>query len=488
MRLQRILTFLALVVIVATTGLQTTTAGQVAALSDVSMSMQSNDSSPVPAEDQQDSGSLTISTYTCPPTGPDSETDPAECTEPAAGVEFAIGTPNSGNVEFGTTEEDGVISFALDAFDLSPEADAVSVGEVLASNPYGEVSGYTIACTKNDGELLEFAYEQGEVAPGGATFGIEFSFEPGDQISCDWFNTLANTGEEEMPATPPTNGEDSDGIGAIGLELRTWLCPTGIARDDFDFAVDCEDTPLEGVSFELAEPRSAGNADPEASSQTTDQDGSVQWKDDWLGEGVYTLQEDEVSLAALDVEIVDYVVRCSAGDGPLGSAPAEDYALSSVILTIPAETTSITCDWYNLPADDDAEGGAVTIEALACPEDYASTHDCTDPAAGETLDVAFGPTGGETTVETNDEGSVRIDTPAPSTALRLDGVIAPRLSCTDADGADVELDRNPPWFRATPSYVSLDAVTGAEISCEWYLDPPRTDVVRPRMIGQVPNH
>lgn len=273
--------------------------------------------------------------------------------------------------------------------------------------------------------------------------------------------------EDATPAAPPDDG-NPDQSGTVSLELRTWLCPTGIARDDFDFAADCEDAPLEGVTFQLAEPRGAGSADPGASSQTTGPDGSLQWAESWMDENVYTLQQDEASLAALDLEIVDYVVRCSAGDGPAGSAPAEDYALASVFLDIPAETT-VTCDWYNLPADDEADGGSVTIQAFAYLAGYASTDECTEPAAGESLDVAFGPTGGETTVETDAGGTVTIETPAPSAALRLDGVTASRLSCTDAEREELELDPVPTWFRATPSYVSLDIVAGEDASCDWYI-------------------
>lgn len=162
---------------------------------------------PVP-EEPRPGAALTIAKMNCPPVMPDENLDPANCTTPAQGVQFFVANPNTDNIEFGATKGDGLVSFPLDNYILSPDGSEVSLGEVLANNPYGEVTGYTVACTRN-GDALGFDYEQIEVQPGGMTYGIRFTAHPGDQIACEWYDALASTGGEQPDPGQP--GADQPG-------------------------------------------------------------------------------------------------------------------------------------------------------------------------------------------------------------------------------------------------------------------------------------
>ncbi|MGH2560359.1 MAG: hypothetical protein ACRDJH_14955 [Thermomicrobiales bacterium] len=161
----------------------------------------------------QEAGALTIGKSICPPGLRGDQIDPAACTEPAAGVEFFIANPNTDNVEFGTTRGDGLVSFPLDRFAGYPEDSPVDIGEVAASNPYGDLTGYLVNCTKN-GEPLAVEYTRDEVAPGGLFFGIRITVIEGDQVACEWFDSHATQG----PGTRLPN----TGIGttATGTQLN----------------------------------------------------------------------------------------------------------------------------------------------------------------------------------------------------------------------------------------------------------------------------
>lgn len=157
----------------------------------------------------QEVGALAIAKWICPPGLAGDEIDPAACTEAAADVEFFAANPGTDNVAFGGTGGDGLVSFPLDQFALSPEGSAVDVGEVLAANPYGEVTGYLVSCTRN-GERLEFSYESGDVQPGGATLGIQFTVYAGDQIACEWYDSHASAQEPKEPTPTPAPDEDDE--------------------------------------------------------------------------------------------------------------------------------------------------------------------------------------------------------------------------------------------------------------------------------------
>lgn len=136
-----------------------------------------------PATSAQDAGSLIIAVSTCPE-GYDGGDYATDCATPAAGIDFVIATPNTGNVETTTSRADGLATFSLAPFDLNPDApDRVSVGE-----PAAQALDYAVICTKNDGEPLDFAYETIDAEPGGPLFGISFEVETGEHVACEWYN------------------------------------------------------------------------------------------------------------------------------------------------------------------------------------------------------------------------------------------------------------------------------------------------------------
>ncbi len=153
-------------------------------------------------------GALVNGVSVCPDGLAGDAIDPAACTEPAAGVEFYAANPNTDNVAFGATKGDGLVSFPLDQFAISPEGAPVDLGLIADSNPYGPVTGYLVTCTVN-GEPLDFSYQSGDVQPGGATLGIQFSVVEGDQVACEWYLSHAVDDDD----TPPVTSLPSTGTG-----------------------------------------------------------------------------------------------------------------------------------------------------------------------------------------------------------------------------------------------------------------------------------
>lgn len=156
----------------------------------------------------QEAGAHVNGAALCPPGLENDAIDPLACARPAIGIEFYIANPGTGNVEFGTTGGDGLVGFPLDRFALSPEGTVVEVGAILNSDPYGIVTGLSVACNQN-GEPAGSGVIEGEVQPGGASLATHFTVFEGDQISCEWF--FSHQGEDgtetgdppiaELPAT-----------------------------------------------------------------------------------------------------------------------------------------------------------------------------------------------------------------------------------------------------------------------------------------------
>lgn len=153
-----------------------------------------------------DPGALVNGVSVCPPNLDGASIDAADCSEPAANVQFFAANPNTDNVAFGDTGGDGLVAFPLDQFAISPEGATVEVGMILDSNPYGAVTGYAVSCT-NFGEAMDVIYVDGDVQPGGPTLGVQFTAFPGDQVACEWF--LSHAGDD---GGDNDNGDDqSDG-------------------------------------------------------------------------------------------------------------------------------------------------------------------------------------------------------------------------------------------------------------------------------------
>lgn len=164
-----------------------------------------------PGASAQTGGSLIIGVSQCPE-GYEGQDFAADCVDPAAGVEFFIGTPNTGNSSSTTTGGDGLATFNLEQFDLDPTGpDAVSVGE-----PASQTGDYAVACSKNEGEALDFVTESIPFEPGGPLLGIRFEFETGDDIGCEWYRlSLPMPGEVEPPIVE--EGDDAGGVEASQL-------------------------------------------------------------------------------------------------------------------------------------------------------------------------------------------------------------------------------------------------------------------------------
>jgi hypothetical protein len=274
---------------------------------------------------------------------------------------------------------------------------------------------------------------------------------------------------QEQASRPPGSGPR--------LELHAWLCPTGIARADFDFAADCTE-PVPGATFTYSPPLGAGFP-PEGrdfiETRTTGDDGGATW-DALFDDDAFTLEEDGSALSGLDPAIVDYVTLCAVEGDEDDLLALEDFALASVIVP-PVEglgnDRTIVCDWYHIPADPDATGIGLTVNVFACPEDFDAGDlpaTCPDPAPGVTLPVSFGPSGGQETYTAGDDGSLSFETRAPSTALFLDTGVS-YVNCRDGAGEEIAEDAPPPWVRAEPPYHTFDIVADQTVTCDWYLPP-----------------
>ena len=170
-------------------------------------------------------GALVNGVSICPPNLDGAEIDAADCTEPAANVEFFTANPNTGNVAFGNTGGDGLVSFPLDQFAISPEGAAVEVGMIVDSNPYGAVTGYAVSCSRN-GEAMDLEYVNGEVQPGGPTLGVQFTAFAGDQVACEWFLSHA--------ADDGDDGADDNGDDQADDDTVTELPSTGTGPTNWD--------------------------------------------------------------------------------------------------------------------------------------------------------------------------------------------------------------------------------------------------------------
>lgn len=157
----------------------------------------------------QEPGADVNAVMICPPDLGNDEIAPDDCTEPAAGIEFYIANPNTDNVEFGTTGGDGMVSFPLDKFAISPEGAQVEIGALIDSNPHGAITGHLVGCTQN-GESLSPDTINTVINPGGTALAVQLTVAEGDQVSCEWFlsHHSGEAGEEggdesasELPRT-----------------------------------------------------------------------------------------------------------------------------------------------------------------------------------------------------------------------------------------------------------------------------------------------
>lgn len=167
--------------------------------------------SPALSASAQDGGFLIIGVFQCPEgySGSDFADD---CEEPAAGIEFYIATPNTGNVDSTTSGGDGLVTFSLEPFDLNPTAaDVVNVGE-----PATQTGDYAVSCSMNGDEAFEFMTETLHFEPAGPLLGMTFSFNTGDDIACEWYRLTSPLQDD---VEPPVGGEQIDELPSTGTGL-----------------------------------------------------------------------------------------------------------------------------------------------------------------------------------------------------------------------------------------------------------------------------
>jgi hypothetical protein len=128
----------------------------------------------------------------------------ADCVEPAAGIEFTIGTPKTGNTASGVSSDFEPITFDLSQFDLNPEgADTVSISE-----PADYAGDYYATCATMQ-TLMPVSFQTIETGEG-MLYGITIELNSENDIVCNWYRTVDAAGNEpvssddavvELPAT-----------------------------------------------------------------------------------------------------------------------------------------------------------------------------------------------------------------------------------------------------------------------------------------------
>jgi hypothetical protein len=157
------------------------------------------------------------------PDGYQGTTDATDCTTPAVGVDFTVGTPHTDNTDTTTSRGDGLATFALAPFDLDPSGlDQVNVGE-----PATQTSDHAVSCTKNGGDPLDYSTETIDFQSGGPLLGVTFSFDTGDDIGCNWYRI-----HRPMPGQSSTNDQTSETGSQVSQLPTTGAGPTKTEHDD----------------------------------------------------------------------------------------------------------------------------------------------------------------------------------------------------------------------------------------------------------------
>ncbi|MBW3633017.1 MAG: hypothetical protein KY456_08305 [Chloroflexi bacterium] len=265
-------------------------------------------------------GIVTIHKLRCP-AGYEGTTPYQDCHDNRfQGVTFTALGPE-GYVREETTGADGVI-----VFDGITVAGTVNLAEELPS----DIASFRVYCSNDQGNRVPS--DRADTAAGP---GVRLYVGLGDRIICDWY---------DIPAV-------QQGANA-SVTIHKRLCPTGYGGPDY--YETCHGNPQEGIAFALDGLRT-----------TTGENGNAVFFD--LQAGMYTIVEE-----TLPGDAVDFRTYCSVGG--VTSREAEYSEVSGGIeLTVPQGAT-ITCDWYNIPADlrgePDAGGNyELPILKLRCEQD-----------------------------------------------------------------------------------------------------------------------
>jgi hypothetical protein len=160
------------------------------------------------ASAQSTGGTLRLGVMQCPD-GYDGVNYFADCTTPAAGIEFFIGSPNTDNVASGVSSDFEPITFELSQFDLNPEgADTVWIGE-----PADYTGNYYATCATTQTPMpVEFeTIETGA----GTVYGIAIEFNSEDDIVCNWYRIADTVGTEPDPSDDAVVELPATGAGPI---------------------------------------------------------------------------------------------------------------------------------------------------------------------------------------------------------------------------------------------------------------------------------
>lgn len=150
----------------------------------------------LPETSAQDAGGvLRLGVSQCPD-GYDGVNYDADCTVPAAGIEFFVSTPNTDNIASGISSDFEPITFSLAQFDLNPDGpDTIWIGEPAT---YDGAYHATCATAQTPVPVTFEMIGTGE----GTLYSISIEFDSVDDIVCNWYRIDgADGGVAELPNT-----------------------------------------------------------------------------------------------------------------------------------------------------------------------------------------------------------------------------------------------------------------------------------------------
>ncbi len=310
---------------------------------------------------------LTVYKYLCPagysPGAPGS--DPLhDCSMPMNGVVFAIERPDSMEV-------------------LTSTGDAVDGGIHLSGNPPGD---YTITEEPPAGIESAFVWScsnHGTTMPGATPLSVGYRYsltpQPGDSITCLWFNIPFDNGvwdPDPNVATEPPSSDDT------GIELQV-------------FKLWCSDQATSTTGYQQLVEEFCEFSEAQTATVTVMSDGGSSTKA-IVGQtpGTWNLTGDSWALSEAQVEGHGSPVAWCQLVGA-GSGDGEPYRLENNGWSWMPEATSsggdMACAIFNIPGEfeipeptevptEPLEPAELTIFKYECPVDYSLRNSGADPA------------------------------------------------------------------------------------------------------------
>lgn len=240
---------------------------------------------------------------------------------------------------------------------------------------------------------------------------LTFDLAGGEAITCDWY---------EIPA------EVQPAAGTSSLELHALQCPAGTDPDGALYD-ECHGNGVAGVTFSVSGPN--GYASQQATTVPTSPGPGVALFSDLPG-GSYTISQEGVDPSTT------LVVYCSLADSD-DVAPFAYVDADTVTLDLPAET-GVVCDWYAIPAADQAT--TLQVTKYSCPVGMDAGEDtplamfqeaCVDLTDG--VDFTLAPLG--------QQGATLTTGSAGTGTVLFQGLPTGNFSLTE----DIPGDFNTPW-------------------------------------------